>query len=130
MKGLHGLNLLTPFDYGILGLALAAVIFSGARVYAGGAAQAAVTLKGGGGQWEFPLDAAEILTVPGPLGDTVVELRDRRVRILSSPCANQTCVAAGAIGAHGQWIACLPNQVLVSISGGGHNGEEVDAASW
>jgi hypothetical protein len=61
----------------------------------------------------------------------VVEIRGGRARIVSSPCVNQTCVAAGAVHSPGQWTACLPNRVMVSISGSNSEAEgAVDAASW
>jgi hypothetical protein len=123
---------LAPGDVGITALALAVVLFSAVRVYAPGSGVPRVVLEGEGGRrWEFPLDAAETVTVSGPLGDTIVELRGKQARIIASPCAGQTCVAAGAIRNHGQWIACLPNQVMVSVrSDAAKGGEELDAASW
>jgi hypothetical protein len=123
-----------PLDIGITALALGAVLFSAVRVYAPGSGALRVVLEGDGQRWEFPLDAVETITVNGPLGDTVVELRGKEARVLSSPCAGQTCIAAGAIHNRGQWIACLPNQVMVSVQTNGGSldkGEaELDAASW
>jgi hypothetical protein len=124
---------LKPFDICITALALGAVLFSAVKVYAPGNGTLRVVLEGDDRRWEFPLDAAETVTVSGPLGDTIVELRGKQARIVSSPCAGQTCVAAGAIHRHGQWIACLPNQVLVSVQAAGPPGKdgfELDAASW
>ncbi|MDR1972266.1 MAG: NusG domain II-containing protein [Treponema sp.] len=120
-------NLKAP-DLVIAVLGLALVLFSALRVYAPGSGVPRVVVEGEGRRWEFPLDAGETLTVGGPLGDTVVELRGSRVRVLSSPCAGQTCVAAGAIHRHGQWIACLPNRVMVRLEASDQ--QELDAVSW
>ncbi|MDR2159586.1 MAG: NusG domain II-containing protein [Treponema sp.] len=117
--------MLQPLDLAVAILLGTLTILSGAAVYSGGGEET-VTVKGPGGRWVFPRSAAETLHISGPLGETVVELKDGRARVLSSPCANQTCVAAGAIHSRGRWIACLPNQVLVSISGEA----EVDGAAW
>jgi hypothetical protein len=122
-----------PLDIGITALALMAVLFSAIRVYTPGSGAARVVLEGDGRRWEFPLDAAETIAVSGPLGDTVVELRGKEARVISSPCVGQTCVAAGAIHNRGQWIACLPNQVMVSVWANGPPGKgesELDASSW
>jgi hypothetical protein len=116
-----------PPDIFIAALGAALVVFFSFRVYGPGRAAARTMVEGGGQRWEFPLDAQESLRVAGPLGDTVVELRGRRARIISSPCTNQICVAAGTIHSQGQWIACLPNKVMVRVEAGG---EELDAASW
>jgi len=88
-----------------------------------------VFLKGEGGEWVFPVDAVETLTVAGPLGDTVVEINGEGARVIASPCLNQTCVAAGVVRSSGQWAACLPNRVMLYI-GEGKNKDDVDAAAW
>jgi hypothetical protein len=124
---------LKSFDYVCLLAALALILAAAIPVYGGAGDQYTISLKGEGGAWVFPRDAEETVTVPGPLGDTVVDIRGGQARVLSSPCQNQTCVAAGAIRRHGQWTACLPNRVLVSVEGRGkRSGEdaEVDAAAW
>ncbi|MDR0669000.1 MAG: NusG domain II-containing protein [Treponema sp.] len=123
---------ITVLDTGIIVLALGLVLFSAATVYAPGAGVPQVVVESDGRRWEFPLGATETIAVDGPLGDTVVELRERRVRVVSSPCTGQNCVAAGAIRGHGQWIACLPNRVMVSVQAGGTSGEgpAIDASSW
>ncbi|MDR2102695.1 MAG: NusG domain II-containing protein [Treponema sp.] len=127
---------LRPFDYAALGLAAAVTLGASFAVYAGSGASEEVVITGERDRWVFPRDAVETLAVPGPLGDTVVELREGSVRITASPCANQTCIAAGAVRSHGQWIACLPNRVLVSVSAGDKDAgssqglDEIDGAAW
>ncbi|MHC6204318.1 NusG domain II-containing protein [Breznakiellaceae bacterium SP9] len=86
-------------------------------------------------RWVFPEDAQETVVVPGPLGTTTVELRGGAVRISASPCANQSCIAQGKIHSRGQWLACLPNGVMVSLEARGStsaaaDGSEIDAATW
>jgi hypothetical protein len=119
---------LRPFDFAVIGLSLVLVVFSGLRVYGKAPAGRRVLIRGADRSWVFPADAEERVAVPGPLGDTVVEVRRGRARVLSSPCDNQTCVAAGHIDARGQWTACLPNRVFVVIEGTGD--APVDAAAW
>jgi hypothetical protein len=117
-------------DLFIAALGMALIVFFSFRVYAPGGAAARLVVEGDGRRWDFPLDAVETLSVSGPLGDTVVELRGRRARVISSPCPNQNCLAAGAIHRHGQWIACLPNRVMVRVESGAREGQDLDAASW
>lgn len=129
---------LKPFDWGALALGLALTVLSAVLVYSGGGTGTRVLIRGDGGRWIFPQDAAERIPVPGPLGDTVVELGGGRVRVLSSPCGGQTCVAAGAIHAPGQVLACLPNRVFISLEGaeagegssGAESGGALDALVW
>jgi hypothetical protein len=124
---------LTIPDTGMIILALGVVLFSAAVVYGGGSGAPRVVLESDGRRWEYPLDATETIAISGPLGDTVVELRGNQVRVVSSPCTGQNCVAAGAIRRHGQWIACLPNRVMVAVQSAGESsgkGPELDASSW
>jgi hypothetical protein len=115
-------------DYGIIVLAAVFTLISAYIVYGGQNDALTIAIKGGNNKWTFPIDAQENLSIPGPLGDTLVEIRQGKARILSSPCANQNCIAAGLIHARGQWIACLPNGVIVSVEG--IDTEGVDGAVW
>jgi hypothetical protein len=116
-----------PVDFCIMLIAAGLTACSFLFLYGGGAGNIAV--KGEDGAWIFPADSSETLMVAGPLGETVVEIKGGKARIVSSPCANQTCVAAGAIHAAGQWTACLPNRVMVSVERGRPE-ERPDASAW
>jgi len=110
----------------VLALSAALTVAAALAVYRG-SGNPQVFVQGEGGAWIFPLDAVERLSVSGPLGDTVVEIRDGQARVLSSPCANQTCVSAGALSHQGQWAACLPNRVMLRIQG---ESDAPDAAAY
>jgi hypothetical protein len=58
-----------------------------------------------------------IREVTGPLGATRIEIRDRQVRVLSSPCPLKLCQRAGWIGTAGEMVVCLPNEVVVRLPG-------------
>ncbi|AEF85761.1 conserved hypothetical protein [Treponema primitia ZAS-2] len=127
MKGMIPLK---PLDFLALGFAAALTILSTFLVYGRPQEAAWVRVQGEGRIWVFPLDAEETLSIPGPIGDTVVEIRGQGSRVLSSPCANQTCVAAGRIHRQGQWSACLPNKVFIYIEGDGDENTLPDSTSW
>jgi hypothetical protein len=84
-----------------------------------------VSVSGTEGRWLYPLNAVETIRVTGPVGDTVVQIEDGTARVVYSSCRNQLCIAASPVRKRGQWIACLPNQVLVSID----NVETVDSGN-
>lgn len=73
-----------------------------------------------GTEYMYPLskDATYIFT--GPLGNTVVQVQNQKVRIIESPCPNKTCMKAGS----GRTLVCLPNKVIVTVI---HQKEEFDA---
>ncbi len=88
-----------------------------------------VIIEGGGSSWVYPLDSVATIQVAGPLGETEVLINNGQASVVSSPCANQSCVAAGSITSVGQWIACLPNGVMVRIEGP-RDEDALDAATY
>jgi hypothetical protein len=119
-----------PLDFLVIGLSVCITILSAFAVYAGPDSAARAVIRGAGKTWIFPLDADEILTIPGLLGDTLVEIHGGKAAIISSPCNNQTCIATGHISRQGQWAACLPNNVFLLIEGNIDNEDAPDAAAW
>lgn len=54
-------------------------------------------------------------------------IKDGAAHMEEADCKNQICVHQGGIRYAGQSIVCLPNQVVVTITGGA--GQKVDAVS-
>jgi hypothetical protein len=55
--------------------------------------------------------------IVGPPGVTRLEVRGGRVRVLSSPCPRHSCRHGGWVGAAGEMLVCLPNEVVVRLPG-------------
>ena len=89
-----------------------------------------VLIRGQERTWIFPLDAEEIVTVQGPLGNTTIKIHDSKAWVESSPCNNQTCVTQGHIRRQRAWAACLPNNVLLIIEGTDEAGNVPDSIAW
>jgi len=119
---------LKMFDIPAVALASAVALSSALLIYGGGSGEARVVIESGGRTWVYPLDAEETVRVPGEIGETVVHVHDGKAFVESSPCANQTCVAAGSVDSNGQWLACLPNGVFVRVEGSSPN-EAPDATT-
>jgi len=77
------------------------------------------------GEYLFPLDIDEVYIVDGAKGETKIEVKSGRVRVLSSECPNKTCVQEG-FSSH---IVCLPNcvEIFSPISTKTADGKDVDA---
>jgi hypothetical protein len=116
------------FDYFAIILSAAVVGASAWFAYAGSARAGDVVVEASGKQWMYPLSTARRVTVPGPLGDTVVVIEAGSARVVDSPCPDKLCVAMAAVSKPGQWIACLPNKVFVRVRG--TSGEKLDDSSW
>jgi hypothetical protein len=62
----------------------------------------------------LPKDKDRTVSVEGPEGVTVVEIKDQKVRVTESPCHNKLCIRQGWIESGA--IVCIPNRVVVTIS--------------
>lgn len=115
-------------DLVIITAVLALTILSGFAIYGNRGEKPRLVIESPAGRWLYDLDTDVTTPIAGPLGDTIVEIRAKKARILSSPCPNQTCVAAHAISRPGEWNACLPNQVIIRVeNAGGKKDGEIDA---
>jgi hypothetical protein len=56
----------------------------------------------------------------------LLEVKDGTIRMAEANCPSQTCVHTGAKSAGGSMIVCLPNRVVVKITGAP---EEVDSVA-
>ena len=65
----------------------------------------------------LPLNDERRVSVHGPLGDSVIEVRGGRVRFVSSPCSGKQCIHSGWLSHSGELAACLPNGIMVSVIG-------------
>jgi hypothetical protein len=61
---------------------------------------------------EASLRLDRTVSVPGPLGETRVEIRNGQVRVQADPSPRQLCVRQGWLQA-GETAVCLPNRVSV-----------------
>ncbi|MFH1282702.1 MAG: NusG domain II-containing protein [bacterium] len=56
-----------------------------------------------------------VFKIPINKGDVKLEVKDKKIRIIDSPCAQKICVRSGWISAGGQCIICAPNRILIVI---------------
>ena len=74
-----------------------------------------------GHEYAYSLSDNGVHSFTGPLGETVIEIRDGRARVLSSPCPNGICMKSG----WSDTLCCLPNRVIAVSTAEG----EADAIS-
>lgn len=110
--------MIRPGDIVILlaGAALVAVL--AARVYTAGAPDVVRITQGESDPMDYPAWEDREIAVAGPRGETVIEIRDGRVRVLRSPCRQKLCIRAGWLETAGDAAACVPNRVSVLLLGG------------
>jgi hypothetical protein len=76
--------------------------------------------------YTFSLSRNRTLEVQGPHGSTLIEIRDKRVRIADAHCPNRLCMKQGWVS--GGVIVCLPNRLVVFV-GKGQDAKGVDAVA-
>jgi len=55
----------------------------------------------------------KVITLEGPLGETIVKMEGGKVWVSSSPCPDQICIEMGKIPENGGFIACIPNRIII-----------------
>ena len=111
----------TPWDalVAVLVVACAGLIFWIFRPSAGNILTATVVLDGETVA-QFRLDQlTEPVTfnVPGAEWPITLEAEQGRIRVLHSDCPSQDCVHTGWVDRDRGQIVCLPNRMVVSVSG-------------
>lgn len=77
--------------------------------------------------YTFPVTINKMITVNSRCGDTVIEIKDGRVRIREAHCPNRLCVKQGWVSRG--VIVCLPNRIVVTVGGGGGPEKNIDAVT-
>lgn len=106
-----------PGDWLTLSLGGVCVVLLTLKLWSGDLADKAVIRSGGKVFREVALSKDQQIEVPGPLGISVITIKDRRARIASDPSPRQYCVRQGWLQQAGEIALCLPNQVSVELTG-------------
>lgn len=122
------MSLVRPADAVVVALAALLVGAAWASLWRGDEPAEYVQLSVPGAPDErLALSVDQVREVRGRIGTSRLEVRDGRVRFTDSPCVGRYCVHAGWLSRSGQVAACLPNGVVIEVTGGER---EYDAVSF
>jgi len=121
------LRLIRPGDWLTLALAALLVGASFPFLWSGERADRAVVRSAGRVVAELPLSRDQSMRVTGPLGESVIAVRQGRARVESDPSPRQYCVRQGWLERAGDVAICLPNQVSLELAG---RGKPYDSISY
>ncbi|MDH4231277.1 MAG: NusG domain II-containing protein [Nitrospirota bacterium] len=65
--------------------------------------------------YTLPLYEDRLVSVGGSYGDTLIEIKEKKVRVREAHCPNQICVKEGWISKG--VIVCLPNKLIIIVGG-------------
>ncbi len=108
---------LKPGDVAIIGIAAIAVTVLTVGLYAAPSTAIFVRIEANSTTFLYPLDQPRTVQPLAEDGTCVITIDEAGVRVVTSDCPQQICMSMGTITVPGQWIACLPHQVFVSIDG-------------
>ncbi|GAB4128746.1 MAG: NusG domain II-containing protein [Sideroxydans sp.] len=111
------LHQLKPGDWLTLLGGAAGVTLLTLALWHGAQADRAIIRSGGKVYREVPLSRDQQISVPGPLGTSIITIEKGRARISSDPSPRQYCVRQGWLEHAGEIAVCLPNQVSVELAG-------------
>ena len=108
-------------------LALAALIAVFPLVRSSGSDQKVRIISEGEVVGIYPLETDIEVEVSRDGHLNIVSIKDKKVHMEYSDCRNQICVHTGEITRPGDTIVCLPNYVIVEITGSEGGGDEDDS---
>jgi hypothetical protein len=117
------------FDYFIIGISIIIVAISSYNIYSSSSDERVLRIDASGTDYLYPLDKDAEIEIEGSIGPTHIIIHNGEAHISESPCDNKLCILMGSISKTGQWAACMPNRVFISIEGG-KDDQEIDVLSY
>ena len=103
-------------------LALAALIAALPLMRSSGSDQKVKVISAGEVVGIYPLENDSEVDVNRYVHLNIVSIKDKKVHMEYSDCRNKVCVHTGEITRPGETIVCLPNYVIVEITGSREGG--------
>lgn len=58
-------------------------------------------------------DKNQVLSIEGTKGNVLLNIENKKVRVISSSCTHKTCINSGSITFPGESIVCIPNELMI-----------------
>lgn len=111
------INTLTKIDVIILSLATLLVSYSYFYYWSDQSSQADYAIIFTPNHSSHPIDLQQTqkIHIQGQLGESVFEVKEGKIRFITSPCQKKYCIHTGWLTKGGNFVTCLPNQVSVAV---------------
>ena len=114
----HVRNTLTKADLILIGFLVLCTFFSFSLWFKGGSGRKLIIMVDGQKIGDMSLnDGKKEIVMQGVRGPFTFEINDGKVRMKDSACPNKLCVKMGYISQEGQVVCCIPNRVVLKITG-------------
>lgn len=87
-------------------------------------------------EWEgktlvYPLNVEKTTRLESKSGFNTLEITDQgQVYISDADCPDKLCISMGRISENGEYLACLPHRLFITITGKEEEENSVDSALW
>ncbi len=102
-------------DIIVLALIIAIIFISSFFIFKSSSSKLYLKVKTENAEFIYPLDENRDIRIKGYRGVSEIRIENGEAFMLYSACPNKTCVSAAKLKAIGDWNACLPNKVFLSI---------------
>ena len=109
---------LKPADFLFLALSAVLIVLSFLTMQGNNAPVAKAVIKVKNTEYIFPLNQPKELELEGELDKAHLVIHDGCIQFVESPCRDKICIHMGKARKDGDFLACLPNRIIVTVEGG------------
>ena len=103
------------FDVIILAIIISFITLTALFIYSSDNSALYLSLRTPKGDWIYPMNTDISFVVEGETGPVSIKIENNEAFVVSSTCSNKTCITAPKLKNYGDWNACLPNKVFLSV---------------
>jgi len=103
------------FDVIILAIIISFITLTALFIYSSDNSALYLSVRTPKGDWIYPMNTDISFVVEGETGPVSIKIENNEAFVVSSTCSNKTCITAPKLKNYGDWNACLPNKVFLSV---------------
>ncbi|UTC91160.1 NusG domain II-containing protein [Treponema denticola] len=103
------------FDVIILAIIISFITLTALFIYSSDNSALYLSVRTPKGDWIYPMNTDISFVVEGETGPVSIKIENNEAFVVSSTCSNKTCITALKLKNYGDWNACLPNKVFLSV---------------
>ena len=110
-----------PADFLFLAISVILIALSLAALSGNEQGPAVAVIKVKDTEYIYPLNQPRELEFEGVLDKAHLMIHDGCIEFVESPCRDKICIHMGQARKDGDFLACLPNRIIVTVEGGVHS---------
>ena len=107
-----------PADFIFFAISVILIVLSLIALSGNSAGPAVAVIKVKDTEYIYPLNQPRELEFEGVLDKAHLVIHDGCIEFVESPCRDKICIHMGQARKDGDFLACLPNRIIVTVEGG------------